>query len=64
MWEHKPSKHNQVANALSCKQMQEFVASVMKVESDFVKRIKECSKLNATYQKLVKDVTAGLVRRY
>ena len=49
MWEHKPSKHNQVANALSCKQMQEFVASVMKVELDFVKRIEEGSKLNATY---------------
>ena len=49
MWEHKPSKHNQVADAFSCKQMQEFVASVMKVESDFVKRIKEGSKLNATY---------------
>ena len=32
VWEHKPSKHNQVADALSCKQMQEFVASVMKVE--------------------------------
>jgi len=29
-----------------------------------VERIKESSKLDATYQQLVQDVTTGLVRRY
>ena len=43
------SKHNQVADALSHKQVQEYIASVMKVESDFAIRIKESLKLNATH---------------
>ena len=64
MWEHKPGKYNQVADALSCKQVQEYVVALTRVESDFVEMIKESSKLNATYQKMVQDVTAGLVRRY
>ena len=44
--------------------MQEYVVALTRVESNFVKRIKESSKLDATYQKLVQDVTAGLVHRY
>ena len=43
--------------------MQECVAALTRVKSNFVKRIKESSKLDATYQKLVQDVT-DLVRRY
>ena len=35
-----------------------------RVKSDFVERIKESSKLDATYQKLVQDVIVGLVRHY
>ena len=61
VWEHKPGKHNQVSDAPSRKQVQEYVATSTRVESDFVERIKESSKLDATYQKLVQDVTAGLV---
>ena len=44
--------------------MQEYVATLTRVELDFLERIKESSKLDATYQKLVQDVTVGLVRRY
>ena len=40
------------------------MAALTRVESDFVDRIRESAKLDATYQKLVQDVTAGLVRRY
>jgi len=40
VWEHKPNKHNQIADALSHKQVQEYVAAVTKVESNFVERIK------------------------
>ena len=53
VWEQKPGKHNQVADALSRKQVQEYVAVLTRVESDFVERIKKSSKLDATYQKLV-----------
>ena len=64
MWEHKLGKHNEVANALSHKQVQEYVAALTRMESNFMDRIKESAKLDATYQKLVQDVTAGLVRHY
>jgi len=40
------------------------VAALTRVESNFVDRIRESAKLDATYQKLVQDVTTGLVRRY
>ena len=53
VWEHKPGKHNQVADALSRKQVQEYVTILTRVESDFVERIKKSSKLDATYQKLM-----------
>ena len=64
VWEHKSRKHNQVADALTRKQVQKYVAALTKVKSDFVERIKESSKLDATYQELVQDVTTGLVRCY
>ena len=53
LWEHKPGKHNEVADALSHKKVQEYVVALTRVESDFVDRIKESAKLDATYQKLV-----------
>ena len=53
-----------MADALSRKQVQKYVAALTKVKSDFVERIKESSKLDATYQELVQDVTTGLVRCY
>ena len=64
MWEHKLGKHNEVAAALSHKQVQEYMAVLTRMESDLVDRIKESAKLDATYHKLVQDVTAGLVRHY
>ena len=53
VWEHKPGKHDEVADALSRKQVQEYVAALTKVESNFVDRIKDNAKLDATYQKLM-----------
>ena len=41
MWEHKPGKHNQVVDVLSCKQVQEYVTTLTRFEPDFVERIKE-----------------------
>ena len=64
VWENKPGKYNEVADALSHKQVQEYMAVLTRMESDLVDRIKESAKLDATYHKLVQDVTAGLVRHY
>ena len=49
MWEHIPGKHNEVADALSQKQVQEYVVALTRVESDFVDKMKESAKLDATY---------------
>ena len=46
VWER---RHNQVVDALSHKQVQEYVIALTRVESDFVENIKESSKLDATY---------------
>ena len=53
MWEHKLGKHNEVADALNHKQVQEYVAALTRGKSDFVDRIKESAKLDVTYQRLV-----------
>ena len=49
VWEHIPGKHNEVADALSQKQVQEYVVALTRVESDFVDKMKESAKLDATY---------------
>ncbi|XP_015084295.1 uncharacterized protein LOC107027726 [Solanum pennellii] len=41
MWEHKPGKHNQVADALSRKEVFAAVYSISKLETDFFDRIRE-----------------------
>ena len=38
-----------MVDALSRKQVQEYVTALTRVELDFVERIKESSKLDATY---------------
>ena len=63
-WEHKPGKNNEVAYALSRKQVQEYVAALTRVELAFMDRIKESAKLDTAYQNQVQDVTASLVRHY
>ncbi|KAH7845877.1 hypothetical protein Vadar_006951 [Vaccinium darrowii] len=63
-WKHKPRRHNQVADALSRKEVQEYVAAITQVESDLTDRIRENAKADAEYQRLVKQVEEGTVRRY
>ena len=53
VWEHKLGKHNEEADALSHKQVQEYVVALTRGKSNCVDRIKESAKLDATYQKLV-----------
>lgn len=63
-WKHKPGRHNQVADALSRKEVQEYVAAITQVESNLADRIRENAKADAEYQRLVKQVEEGTVRRY
>jgi hypothetical protein len=44
VWEHKLGRHNQMADALSRKSVDEIVATLSRVESNFLDRIKEMSK--------------------
>ncbi|KAH7856309.1 hypothetical protein Vadar_006597 [Vaccinium darrowii] len=59
-----PGRHNQVTDALSHKEVQKYVAAITRVESDFADRIRENAKTDAEYQRLVKQVEEGTVRRY
>ncbi|KAK4399871.1 hypothetical protein Sango_1093200, partial [Sesamum angolense] len=63
-WVHRPGKHNDVADALSRKLVEEYVAALTVVESDFLDQIRESSKTDASYLKLVEQVKSGLIRKY
>jgi hypothetical protein len=64
VWEHKPGRHNQVADALSRKHVDEVVAALSRVEYDFLDRIRELSKHDPAYLKLAVLVKEGAVRWY
>jgi hypothetical protein len=62
-WEHRPGRHNQVADALSRKAV-ETIAALTQLESTFVGKLKDQAKEDRVYQKLVAQVQDGTVRRY
>ncbi|KAL0345856.1 UNVERIFIED_CONTAM: Transposon Ty3-I Gag-Pol polyprotein [Sesamum radiatum] len=63
-WVHRPDIHNDVADALSRKMVEEYVAALTVVESDFLDQIRESSKTIAGYLKLVEQVKKGQIRKY
>ncbi|KAG6480490.1 hypothetical protein ZIOFF_063990 [Zingiber officinale] len=63
-WEHKPGKHNQVADALSRKEVFATFYSISRVESDMMERIKAVAASDTAYGKLVQQVRDGVIRRY
>ncbi|KAL0368286.1 UNVERIFIED_CONTAM: Transposon Tf2-12 polyprotein [Sesamum calycinum] len=63
-WVHRPGKHNDVADALSRKLVEEYVAALTVVESDFLDQIRESSKTDVGYLKIVEQVKGGLIRKY
>ncbi|KAG8368002.1 hypothetical protein BUALT_Bualt16G0131300 [Buddleja alternifolia] len=63
-WVHRPGKHNDVADALSRKVVEEYVTALTLIESDFLERIQESSQNDAIYMKLVEQVGAGHIRKY
>ncbi|KAL0305330.1 UNVERIFIED_CONTAM: hypothetical protein Sangu_3037600 [Sesamum angustifolium] len=63
-WVHRPSKHNNMADALSRKLVKEYVAALTVVKSDFLNQIWKSSKTDEGYLKLVEQVKSGLIRKY
>lgn len=64
MWEHKPGKHNQVANALSRKEVFAAIYLISRLESDFIDKIRLCAANDSLYTKLMSQVKEGTVRGY
>ena len=63
VWVHKPGAQNQVADALSRK-VQESVVSLSVVQTEFLEEIRQQSKTDLVYLKIVEEVKAGVVRKY
>lgn len=63
-WLHRPGSQNQVADALSRKEVKTFVASLTTVQSDFLDRVKNQALADKTYEQLRQRVKEGLVRKY
>ncbi|KZV51417.1 hypothetical protein F511_20581 [Dorcoceras hygrometricum] len=63
-WVHKAGKHNEVADALSRKSVQDYVAALTVIDSDFCGRIRDASLLDQVYQKLIDQVRNGEIRKY
>ncbi|KAL0302196.1 UNVERIFIED_CONTAM: hypothetical protein Sangu_3113400 [Sesamum angustifolium] len=55
-WVHRSGKHNDVADALSRKLVEGYVAALTVVEYDFLDQIRESSKMDVGYLKLVEHV--------
>jgi len=51
-WEHKPGRHNQVADALSRRCVLATVFSLMQVESDMLERLHQAAEEDAAYKKM------------
>jgi hypothetical protein len=64
MWEHKLGRHNQMADVLSRKSVDEMVTTLFRVESNFLDRNREMSKQDPAYLKLAEQVKKGIVRQY
>ena len=64
VWVHKLGRHNQVADALSRKEVANYVGSLSQVVADFIERVRHEAPQDSTYQKLVEQVKEGTMRRY
>ena len=63
-WVHRPGRQNQVADALSRKAVETYVAALTSVQSDFLDRVRAQITVDATYLQLREKVKEGLVRKY
>ena len=64
MWVHKLGRHNQVANALSRKEVASYVGSLSRVVANFTEQVRQEAPQDSTYQKLVEQVRDDTTRQY
>ena len=64
VWVHRPGRHNQVADALSRKEVASYVSSLSRVVANFTVRVRQEGPQDSSYQKLVEQVLEGTTRRY
>ena len=64
MGEHKPGKHNQVADALSRKEVFVAVCSISKLKTNFYDRIRLCAANDSLYVKWMGQVQDVTMRWY
>ena len=64
VWVHKPGRQDQLANAVSRKEVAGYVGSLSRVVADFTERIRQETPQDLIYQKLVMQGKDGTTRRY
>ncbi|KAL5747716.1 hypothetical protein ACOSQ2_025013 [Xanthoceras sorbifolium] len=64
IWVHRPDRENQVADALSRKEVRGYVAALAALQVTFLERLKQQAEVDVSYTKLRQEVLDGLVRRY
>ena len=64
VWVHRPGAQNQVADALSRKDVQAFVGALSQVSTTFLDRVREQSLLDSVYKKLLGEAKEGTLKRY
>lgn len=64
VWIHRPRRQNQVADALSRKTVEAYVAALTTVVTDFLDKIQQQAKTDTTYCQLREKIMQGLVWRY
>ena len=64
VWVHKLRRWNQVANALSCKDIQAYVIALSLVKTTFLDQVRDQSLLDLTYVKMKQHIVDGVVRCY
>lgn len=64
IWLHKPGKHSLVADALSRKEADGYVAAVTAIHTTFLYRVKQQVNTDSAYVQLRQQVRYGLVRKY
>ncbi|KMT15603.1 hypothetical protein BVRB_3g059490 [Beta vulgaris subsp. vulgaris] len=62
-WEHKPSWHNAIPNALS-RRYHELVTTLTTVEEDFTEKVRASILGDKSYEKMKEKIESGITRRF
>jgi ribonucleotide monophosphatase NagD (HAD superfamily) len=64
VWDHKIGRHNQVADALNKRVVIVIVIVIVQVELDMLGRLRQATREDTSYKKLVDLVREGTIQRY